>query len=611
MNTSKTFSNTMPWTNTQVRNGDFPLERYSIFENLDEAKKYAAGISPYIGLAYEGQLIAVTNSGEQQLYVLDSALSSSEMSGLRRIANYGELSTAQSSLISTINEVSTTICTKLSTDQVLIRDHLSFGYDNDLKTISLSIADISGNVYSSSIKTAQFADDFVLSCARIETHDSQNYIVIYWITEDSSESKTEIPLSAVSQVYKAGYGISVASEPTTDLDGAGLSYKISIANDIANQTNIVYLSNAISSKVYTGTIANGEQIGNYSNLSVVKITKEEYEQKITDAACSGVDLSNNVLYIVSSDYIDAYEQRIENVVMSNDNIPSEATNKHYVDSISSNLANNINQLSTTLSNDYALTSTLSGISAELSNSISSKIHYDNLITNESADINLSIVKLSPEQFEQQVLNNQLNDHTLYVLSANHLDAFGKTIKNITMTNDSIPSEAASQHFVENYVSAASNKLTNDMESFVDELSVAISSKVYVGNLQSGKYTDLSILKATAHEYESIVVNATAGGVDLSNNVVYIVSADGMNMYGEKISNLTMTDDSIPSEATNKHYVDGSSRNALSTMCNGILSALSAANIIGKQQSEITFANVLSGMYFLVNYISSIQNSLTA
>ena len=54
MNTSKTFSNTMPWTNTQVRNGDFPLERYSIFENLDEAKKYAAGISPYIGLAYEG-----------------------------------------------------------------------------------------------------------------------------------------------------------------------------------------------------------------------------------------------------------------------------------------------------------------------------------------------------------------------------------------------------------------------------------------------------------------------------------------------------------------------------------------------------------------------------
>ena len=113
------------------------------------------------------------------------------------------------------------------------------------------------------------------------------------------------------------------------------------------------------------------------------------------------------------------------------------------------------------------------------------------------------------------------------------------------------------------------------------------------------------MKVTAHEYESIVVNAAAGGVDLSNNVVYIVSADGMNMYGEKISNLTMTDDSIPSEATNKHYVDGSSRNALSAMCNGILSALSAADIIGKQQSEITFANVLSGMYFLVNYISSI------
>ena len=129
--------------------------------------------------------------------------------------------------------------------------------------------------------------------------------------------------------------------------------------------------------------------------------------------------------------------------MSNDNIPSEATNKHYVDSISSNLVQDINQLSTKLSNDYALTSTLSGISAELSNSISSKIHYENLIDGTSANIDLSITKLSPEQYEDKVVNNKIDDHTLYVVSANHLDAFGKTIKNITMTNDSIPSEAAS------------------------------------------------------------------------------------------------------------------------------------------------------------------------
>ena len=78
MNTNKTFTNTMPWTNTQVRNNPFPLEAYSIFDSLAAAETYA--LSNVI--SYEGQIIAVTDGGKQKVYVLDSTMPN----GLRQLA---------------------------------------------------------------------------------------------------------------------------------------------------------------------------------------------------------------------------------------------------------------------------------------------------------------------------------------------------------------------------------------------------------------------------------------------------------------------------------------------------------------------------------------------
>lgn len=53
------FPSITPWTNAQVRNGPFPLDRYSVFSSLVDAKAYAAGV-----LAYAGQVIAVTEGGK-------------------------------------------------------------------------------------------------------------------------------------------------------------------------------------------------------------------------------------------------------------------------------------------------------------------------------------------------------------------------------------------------------------------------------------------------------------------------------------------------------------------------------------------------------------------
>ena len=54
------FPNITPWTNSQVRNGPFPLDRYSVFSSLVDAEEYAAGV-----LAYSGQVIAVMEGGKQ------------------------------------------------------------------------------------------------------------------------------------------------------------------------------------------------------------------------------------------------------------------------------------------------------------------------------------------------------------------------------------------------------------------------------------------------------------------------------------------------------------------------------------------------------------------
>ena len=95
-----------------------------------------------------------------------------------------------------------------------------------------------------------------------------------------------------------------------------------------------YLSGEIDNKVY---VENGAST--YNQLSVIRISKEEYEAKVG----SGSPLVGNALYIVDSNVIDAYGQQIKNVAAPTD--LSDATNKEYVD-------NALTAIAHTLSTDY-------------------------------------------------------------------------------------------------------------------------------------------------------------------------------------------------------------------------------------------------------------------
>lgn len=78
--------------------------------------------------------------------------------------------------------------------------------------------------------------------------------------------------------------------------------------------------------------------GAYSNLSVIKLPKEEYEQKVIDGT-----LNESCLYVVSSDYIDAYGEPLCNLTMP-EGYEGVAVTKPYVDEKLGNVQTGVDTL---------------------------------------------------------------------------------------------------------------------------------------------------------------------------------------------------------------------------------------------------------------------------
>jgi hypothetical protein len=95
-----------------------------------------------------------------------------------------------------------------------------------------------------------------------------------------------------------------------------------------------FLSNAVSSKIWIEDKVSND-ICAYSDLSIVKVNKDEYE----DLAIGPICLCANVLYVVEADYIDAYGQEIKNVLSSTE--PTNAATVGQVDDATSKLCTHI------------------------------------------------------------------------------------------------------------------------------------------------------------------------------------------------------------------------------------------------------------------------------
>lgn len=91
-----------------------------------------------------------------------------------------------------------------------------------------------------------------------------------------------------------------------------------IKDSLANQ-NIDLLSSELSGKIY---VKNGD--AEYNSLSVVKMPADEYYQSVADHT-----LSDNCLYVLDEDYINAYDAPVRNV--GEPELSNDAATKNYVD----------------------------------------------------------------------------------------------------------------------------------------------------------------------------------------------------------------------------------------------------------------------------------------
>jgi len=224
---------------------------------------------------------------------------------------------------------------------------------------------------SSSINTAKFEEGRMLSSVDRIKEDGKWYLRLVFKLEDGSAKEVKIPLTDFLEIYKPGPGINIDLSTLTisadetiarlsdvnnqdsvlcglilhnvssiniisaevipylsteissnDADIGFLSSQISsnldriifISSEVsANDNDIQFLSNAISTKIWVEDLPEYSTVSGYSDLSVVKIKKEDYDAKVA----SGADqLSGSILYILDSPIIDAYGQVLSNLSTS-------------------------------------------------------------------------------------------------------------------------------------------------------------------------------------------------------------------------------------------------------------------------------------------------------
>ena len=425
----------------------------------------------------------------------------------------GALSGEIDSLSIDLSAEISSLAKSLSVEGVLVKNKLSFGYDKDTKQIQFQVYDISGNQYLSSINTRDFADDYVVSCARIENISGDNYLVIYWNNDDPAQVSTAIPLSSLAQTYTGSTGINVSLSNDGD---AGISYKISVTDYVATYKQLsdvsTILSNDLSTKIWIENKVDQSKSPGFSDLSIVTLSKEQYAEAMSNKSPYG-NMDGSTLYLISSDNLDMFGQKIENLTMTDDNVQSEAVNKNYVDrlsisfnnkitdlsgeidALSAKLSSEIDQLSADLSGEIdVLSGAFSGeikqLSTSLSNAISSKVFVGEQTSSVTGDFtDLSVIKISRADYEQAVFDAasnrvDLNNNVLYVISSYYIDAYGQQIKNVVMEDDDFASDAVNKHFVE--------QLSDKLKLQIDQTNIRIDDLLVSCEIQDLSAHNLTV-----------------------------------------------------------------------------------------------------------------------
>ena len=303
------------------------------------------------------------------------------------------------------------------------------------------------------------------------------------------------------------------------------------SSDTTFTADIGTLSGAIDNKIYTGSYDGKKYNITSANLSIVTIDADDYHKMVAHE--DGLRVDDKVVYILSSNYLNAYDQFVKNVKTPEDE--TDAANKKYVDGIS-------NEISIAFAD----------ADKELDDKIATK---SNKISVDGAEIDaLSITHINNEDFYKLVADGDLKSNVMYIVSGDYVNAYDRQIKYVLDPKDD--QDAATKKYVDTNA-ASTVEIIKSVSSDIDD---AIKSKVWVG----GFYQTTSDVSATYHQDDTIknlsIVNIGAEDYyklvasDAENtSVVYIVSSDTINAYDQRIENVATP--SIDTDAANKKYVD--------------------------------------------------------
>ena len=239
-----------------------------------------------------------------------------------------------------------------------------------------------------------------------------------------------------------------------------------------------YLSNAISSKIFVRNFdEDGNEVGAYTDLSVVKIDKDAY-----DLSVIGDTLLSNVLYMLQANYVDAYGQQLKNLATPTE--LSDATPKKYVDD---NVAVASQALSDYIDEQVAIASEdLNDDLASISVIVDQKINVDGL----SAD-QLRLQHVDLHDYITMLSNDLILSNQLYVISSDFIDAYGQQVKNVAKPIEL--SDATNKGYVDDKFAKVKTALADVLTVNIEEtsnLSTAINAIISLRDVLSALHAAL-------------------------------------------------------------------------------------------------------------------------
>jgi hypothetical protein len=144
-----------------------------------------------------------------------------------------------------------------------------------------------------------------------------------------------------------------------------------------------------------------------TDFNVEHISQDEYYKLVINN-----NISENTLYIVSSDNLNLYNEQIKNIGDPTED--TDATNKKYVDDLSVTMAEKINNVK------------IPKNISELSNDVG----FSKILINGEDSENLNVVHISQEEYHELVNTNGVLSNTLYIVSSDSFNIYNERITNL-------------------------------------------------------------------------------------------------------------------------------------------------------------------------------------